>query len=198
MILVLAVVMGFTVALVKYRKDAIRRIVALPIRFSWLVLISLILQIPLLRAPGVMSQELRLQQALFVFSYGILLLFIWLNRHFPGILLAGLGILANLVVILANGAAMPITPQILVRINPGSQLQDWQVGLHYPGSKDIIRETEAIRLGWLGDVWVLTKPFPFPTAFSLGDLLIAGGIFWLLADLPYRKENSQKSKNENV
>ncbi|MBM3302525.1 MAG: DUF5317 family protein, partial [Deltaproteobacteria bacterium] len=32
----------------------------------------------------------------------------------------------------------------------------------------------------LSDIFVLPPPFPLPTAFSLGDALIAGGVFLLL------------------
>ncbi|NIV37679.1 MAG: hypothetical protein GWN58_52170, partial [Anaerolineae bacterium] len=92
----------------------------------------------------------------------------------------GLGVLCNLAVILTNGGFMPITPETLVRINPGSTLDQWTVGFHYGNSKDVILLAQDTFLWVLSDMLVLPPPFPWPTAFSIGDLLIAAGIVVLL------------------
>jgi hypothetical protein len=184
MILALAVAVGLAGALLRYRKDALNRIAALPLRFSWILILAIILQIPLLRAPAVPPHDLRLQQALLFLSYLLLLVFVFLNWRMSGILLAGVGMGLNLLAILANGGFMPVTAQTLVRINPGSQVQDWTVGMHYPGSKDVIRLPQEIYFWLFSDLLVLPPPFPLPTAFSLGDLLIGLGIVWTLVSLP--------------
>ena len=75
---------------------------------------------------------------------------------------------------------MPITPETLVQINPGTTEVQWPLGVHYGFSKDIILSQEATRLWFLSDILVVPPPFPWPTAFSLGDLLIAAGIIVLL------------------
>lgn len=184
MILSLAVVIGLFVALVRYRSEALNRISALPLRSLWIVLIAIILQIPLLRAPAVRPDLLGWQQALLILSYGLLLVFTWMNRHVIAIWMVGLGLISNLLVILANGGFMPISPQTLQKINPGSSIEQWQPGIHYPGSKDLIRVVQESRLWLLSDFLVVPPPFPLPFAFSLGDILIAGGIIWLLSNLP--------------
>ncbi len=125
---------------------------------------------------------MRAQQALFLLSHLLLLAFVWQNRRLAGIQIAGLGVICNLITILVNGGFMPITPHTLVQINPGSTLEQWPVGLHYGHSKDLILSRADIRLWLLSDILVIPPPFPWPTAFSVGDLLIAVGIVLLLAN----------------
>ena len=69
-----------------------------------------------------------------------------------------------------------LTPETLAHINPGSAPEQWLLGTHYSYTKDIILSKEASRLWVLSDILVLPPPFPRPTAFSVGDLVIAAGI----------------------
>ena len=180
MILALAVAVGLAVSLACHRSRAFRRIAAIPLRSAWLALLALALQWPLLRAPAGPVQRIGVQQALFLLSHLLLLGLVWRNRQLSGIRIVGLGVVCNLLVIAVNGGLMPITPEALVRINPGSTLAQWPISAHYGYSKDIILLKENVRLWALSDVLVIPPPFPRPTAFSLGDLLIAVGIVVLL------------------
>ncbi len=176
MILALAVVLGLFVALLRYRQQAFSHIAAIPLHSPWLALAAVVLQLPLLRAPAGPLQGLRLQQALFLASHLLLLAFVWRNRRVPGILVIGAGVFLNLAVILANAGLMPITPETLASINPGTTVEQWPVGTHYGFSKDVIRSQGDTHLWLLSDILVLPPPFPRPMAFSMGDLLIAAGI----------------------
>jgi hypothetical protein len=180
MILALAVVVGLVASLVHYGGRAFHRIAAIPLRSAWLALLAFVLQWPLLQAPAGPVQLIGMQQALFLLSHLLLLGFVWRNRQLPGIQIVGLGVACNLLVIVANGGLMPIAPRTLVQINPGSTLAQWPIGAHYGHSKDIILLQAEIRLWALSDILVIPPPFPRPTAFSLGDLLIAVGIVVLL------------------
>ncbi len=180
MILALAVALGLVLSLVRFRSRTVSRIASTPLRAAWLALIAVVLQLPLLKSSGGSVQRLGLQQMLFLVSHVLLLVFVWLNRRLVSILIVGLGVLSNLVVILVNGGWMPITPETLSQINPGSTPARWTIGAHYGGSKDVIRLREETRLWELSDRLVLPPPFPWPTAFSAGDLLIAAGIIVLL------------------
>jgi len=180
MILVLAVALGVVASLVRYRGRALEQIAAIPLRSAWLAPLAVVLQVPLLRAAAGPTQHLVWQQVLFLVSHLLLLILVWRNRRLAGMQLVGLGVICNLVVILANGGFMPITPETLVRINPGTTLEQWPLGLHYGFSKDVILLQAEIRLWPLADVLVIPPPFPWPTAFSPGDLLIAAGVVLLL------------------
>ncbi len=180
MILALAVVLGFAASLVRYRGRTFSQLAAIPLHSAWLALFALVLQWPLLRVPAGASKQLIVQQALFLLSHLLLLAFVWLNRRLIGIQIVGLGVICNLAAIVVNGGFMPITPETLVQINPGSTAEQWLVGTHYGYSKDVILSQEATRLWALSDILVLPPPFPWPTAFSVGDLFIALGIAGLL------------------
>ena len=188
MILAWAVVLGLLLSVARYRKDTFNRIAAIPLSSPWLVLLAVALQIPLLRSPTLPTEELVIQQILFIFSHLLLLIFVWLNRHLPGVLLVGLGVILNLAVILANGGFMPITPETLVEINPGTTINNWQEGLHYGYSKDVILSDKKTVLPILSDILVFPPPFPFLVAFSIGDIFIAIGIIALLLDIRFAKD----------
>jgi hypothetical protein len=180
MILAVAVVLGLLVSLVRYKTKAIDRIAALPLRSAWLALLALVLQYPLLLAPFGETQQVVLHQILFLVSHLLLLAFVWLNRSMVGIQIVGLGVVLNLAAILANGGFMPVSPEALVQINPGTSLEQFPTGLHYGYSKGIILARQETNLWLLSDILVLLPPFPWPTAFSLGDLLLAFGVGVLL------------------
>lgn len=180
MILVLAVVLGLFASLVRHRSRVFSQVARIQLEWAWLALLALALQWPLLRAPAGPASDLGIQQTLFLLAHLLLLAFVWRNRRLPGILVVGLGVVCNLLVILVNGGFMPITPETLVRINPVSTLDQWPVGTHYAYSKDIILEQGGSRLWVLADILTVPSPFPWPTAFSLGDLFIAAGIVLLL------------------
>lgn len=180
MILALAVALGLIASLMRHRGRAFRQIAAIPLRSAWLAVLAVFLQWPLLRAPGGPVQHIRTQQVLFLLSYVLLSLFVWRNRRLVGIQIVGLGVICNLLVILANGGLMPVAPETLTKLNPGTTSGQWLPGTHYGYSKDIILLPSETRLGVLSDILVLPRPFPWPTAFSVGDLLIAIGIIVLL------------------
>jgi hypothetical protein len=180
MILALAVVLGLAVSLARHRGRTLDRIAAIPLRSAWLALLAVGLQLPLLRAPMAPAGSIGLQMALFVASLVLLLVFVWRNRRLAGVLILGVGVICNLVVIVANGGFMPVAPETLVEINPGSTIEQWPEGVHYSNSKDVIRMRENTRLWVLSDVLVSPPPLPGAVAFSVGDLLIAAGIVVLL------------------
>lgn len=180
MILALAVVVGLMTSLVRHRDQTASHLAAVPLRSAWMALLAVVLQIPLFRSPFGTLEQVGFQQVLFLLSYLLLFGLVWRNRHLIGIWIVGLGVICNLVVIVANGGFMPVTPETLVQINPGSNLSQWPTGFHYGYSKDVILLREDTVLWVLSDMLVLLPPFPWPTAFSLGDLLIAAGIIVLL------------------
>ena len=121
------------------------------------------------------------------FSFFLFLAFVWLNRRLPGmpVLMIGLGL--NLIVMLANGGWMPISPQTASHLAGGDFVQPLSIGSRF-GQKDILLLPQDMHLEFLGDRFLLPDWFPYKVAFSLGDILIALGVFWLLAKQKSRTE----------
>lgn len=118
--------------------------------------------------------------AFLVSSQLVLLVFAWLNRKQPGFWLLGTGLFANLIVIIANGGLMPITPEMVRKLNPGAPEGSWAIGERLGNGKDIVLPAADTHLWFLSDRFYPPDWLHYSVAFSLGDVLIAAGAFWLL------------------
>ena len=123
-----------------------------------------------------------------VVSLILFLVFAWLNRQLPGMPILISGLLLNFVVIVANGGWMPISPQTAYLLAGKDILQFMNLGGRF-GEKDILLLTQNTRFEFLADRFLLPAWLPYKTAFSLGDIMIGLGAFWLLAQ-PAPKINS--------
>ena len=107
-------------------------------------------------------------------AFGILLVALWVNRSYPGLSLAFLGVLSNGLVILANGGFMPIWGPALstAGLTPADVTRSFHVVID-GGASEFLG-----RLLILGDV----IPFPFilQNVYSLGDLFLALGLAFFL------------------
>ena len=113
-------------------------------------------------------------------SQFILFFFAWLNRSLPGMLILIIGLILNLTVILANHGFMPVSPQTAARLVGEEAVGKLETGSRF-GLKDILLATEEIRLEFLSDRFLPPVWFPYQVAFSLGDVFLAFGAFWMLA-----------------
>jgi len=137
----------------------------------WLVLAALGLQLivfsplaPHLGAPTVVGLHL--------LSYALLLAFAVPNRHIVGILVTATGMTCNALVIVLNGGYMPATRSALrtaAQLYTGDTFGNSRLADH------------GTRLLFLGDVLAVPHALPFANVFSIGDVLVAGGVAILLA-----------------
>lgn len=131
-----------------------------------------------------------------VSTQAALLVFVWANRHLTGMKILGLGLLLNLLVIALNGGLMPLAPETAEALFPQLPASTWQTGFRPGRSKNIILPAGETRLAWLADALVLPAWFPWTRALSPGDLLIALGVFWLLAiEKPSRRKPAQEHRS---
>ena len=111
-------------------------------------------------------------------AFGLLLVALWANRGYPGMILVFIGILSNAIVIIVNGGFMPIWEPALIAA--GLTPADVTTGLHYilPPPLDA---NFLLHLGPFADV----IPIPLPiiqNVASVGDaFLMLGLAFFLFA-----------------
>jgi hypothetical protein len=55
-----------------------------------------------------------------------------------------------------------------------------ETGTRVLATKDIVLPRDETRLWFLSDIFVVLPPFPIPSVFSPGDVLIAAGMFLLV------------------
>lgn len=177
MILAAAVLAAVIIGLA--RGGSLRRLADLPLRWGWAAPFAFGLQIYLIYFPEPQSHGLFNPRVLIlIFSYALILGAVWQNRSLPGIWLIGAGFAANLSVMLLNGGYMPITGEALEQVGHSHQALGAAPGARVLGTKDILLPRDTTVAWWLTDIFVLPPPFPIPSVFSLGDLMIGLGAFW--------------------
>lgn len=160
----------------------------------WLVFLAFVPQL-LAFNPPIKSIQIPDQwvAVLLVSSQTILLVFAWLNRKVPGGWLLGLGLLLNYLVIVMNGGLMPISPETVQSLIPDAPQGTWQIGERLGKTKDIVLPTSAMWLAFLSDRFTLPAWINYKVAFSLGDVFIALGAFWLFWSIPDGKDGQKDS-----
>jgi hypothetical protein len=183
LILLLAVVAGLVAGGIRSLTTG-HRMAAPKLRYLWIVALAFIPQFFAfqLSATSVRFPDRWIPIAL-IGTQLLLLIFAAANIRQPGFWLLGLGLLLNLVVIIFNGGWMPISPETVARLAPDAPVGYWEIGERLAASKDKILALADTRLWFLSDRYVLPNWSPFRVAFSVGDLLIAGGAISFLWSL---------------
>jgi hypothetical protein len=184
MILLYAVLIGLVLGLLSGGRLA--PLGAARIRFWPVALAGLLFQValfssPLAAAVGVFGPSL------YVASTAVVLAALIVNLRQPGFALIILGSFLNLAVIMLNGGQMPASPEALTVLTgtPALPTTDF--------SNSMVAAA-GTPLWFLGDIFVLPRPFPFANVFSIGDVLIGlGGAIFIVrtmhqaADRPPRR-----------
>ena len=171
MLLLYAVVLGLLIGLLIGGRPA----ALATARFRWwgLALFGLLFQV-LLFGPPLATMVGDLGPALYVGSTGLVLIALLPNLRQPGFAILGLGALLNFAAISLNGGLMPAAPGAFEALNGVARVP----AEHFSNSH-LIGPTTL--LPWLGDIFVLPRPFPLANVFSLGDALIGlGGTLFIV------------------
>ena len=161
------------------------------LRYLWLIFLAFLPQFAILYIPALRPQVPDLWAGIFLTaSQALLLGFAWLNRKHPGMLVLLVGAAFNFLVMTANGGFMPINPQTASRLVPQEILADIPTGSRF-GVKDILLEPETTHFEILADRFLPPEWSAYQVAFSLGDVFLAVGVFWLLASQPQNALNQK-------
>lgn len=147
----------------------------------WLVFIGFLPQLIVIYLPGTRTLlSDRLAAASLLVSQILLLAFALINRRVAGMAILTCGVALNMAVMTANGGFMPVSPQTAGNLVPENVLLELRPGDRI-GPKDILLHPQETRFEWLADRFLLPGWILYQAAFSLGDVFIAFGVFWLFA-----------------
>jgi hypothetical protein len=114
------------------------------------------------------STPTKVASAIWLASYGLLVVMLLLNLRLAGTPLIALGLVSNVAAIVANGGLMPVR---------GSALE--AAGTDYQVHNNSIQLTEP-QLAPLVDRWAAPEWVPFANVYSVGDVLIGLGLVVVL------------------
>jgi hypothetical protein len=105
----------------------------------------------------------------------LLLAVVWFNRRIPGALIFGIGLALNLIVIVSFGGRMPVllphdvdpNSPVLALLRGG--LDPLHIALAHPQG-----------LWFIGDIFAIPGIGGHSSLVSIGDLLMAAGVAWLI------------------
>lgn len=166
------------------------RLARIPFRYAWLVPLAFLLQI-LIFSSSFEVWRGDITPWLYLLSILLLILAVALNLSLPGMKLLGLGLLLNLLVIMANGGRMPASLEGLAQAG----LVERAEAIRAVGSSsNLVALTGETRLPFLADIFFLPPWFPLRNVFSLGDVLIGLGAFFFIWQGMREKISSKAQK----
>ena len=167
--MILLAVLLLAVLTVPLAGGRIGQIADLPLRWGWAIVVSIGLQI--ITISFLPDRFGELPEWLHILSYVFAALFILANIRIPGMALLGLGALCNAIAIVANRGVMPASPSALE-------------GAGFESSGEGFANSTALEdpnLLFLGDIFYVPDSVPIlDNVFSVGDVLIAVGVFLLV------------------
>lgn len=113
--------------------------------------------------------------------YGLLVVFALSNRQVRGFKLMAIGLILNGAVVLSNGGFMPVEGSVLKEMGFLVSYESLSQ-LHIFAHRLVDESTQLV---YLGDIFHLAPPYPFPKSISIGDLVMGFGVLYHLST--YRK-----------
>ncbi len=140
------------------------------VRFHWVPLIAVGFLTQVVLFSGAVAERVGdLGPVIYVASTAMVAAAVIRNLRLPGMPLIVLGAASNLAAILANGGYMPAAPEALASLGKAAPVV-------YSNSSVVA----SPNLPWLIDRFALPHWLPLANVFSLGDLLLAIGVFILV------------------
>src|SRR5512147_2769601 len=155
----------------------LNNLASIRLRSAWLLVFAVVIRYgtEAVLDNGVEQAEL-LRLPLLTTAFALLLVALWINRSYPGLSLAFVGILFNAAVIVVNGGYMPIwVPSLRAA---GIQPDEISTTIHtlLPTNLDA---SFLLHLGPLADVIPIPLPF-IQNVASVGDAFLTAGLAFFL------------------
>jgi hypothetical protein len=194
MILLVAIVLGLAAGLARAWRGK-RPYQPYNLKYPWLVVIGFAPQFLAFNFHPTQTLFSRCASVALVSSQILLLTFAMANIKKIPFWALGFGLLSNFIVIAVNGGLMPIQPEVVQKLIPGPSTGLWAVGERLLTTKDIVLPLDVTRLWFLDDRFILPAWMNYPVAFSIGDILIAIGAFWLLWNMGSPNKEQKEISN---
>jgi hypothetical protein len=169
MLILIAAVVVAAVALL--RGGSLSHFVDLPLRWVPLVVAALALQLliftPFLKVPIIPV----LTAPLYVVSMILLIGWVAANWRIPGMAIMAVGLLLNVVAIVANGGHMPVAIGQATYAGMIDRYTSGELAVH----NNSIATAGPVRLWLLTDILALPAGVPLANVYSIGDVLLAIG-----------------------
>jgi Family of unknown function (DUF5317) len=153
----------------------LRNLARLELRWNVLILGSLAIQLFLFSGLTIPAPVVTVG---YVASGVLSLTWLGRNRDVAGVPCILAGGLSNFLAIVVNGGRMPVDASLLARARGADYVTALAAGRVTSNSSLADGHT---RLPWLTDRLLIPPPWPIPTVLSVGDLVIAAGVVWLIA-----------------
>jgi hypothetical protein len=153
------------------------------LRWGWLGVAALLAQIWAVYFAGPQATPGLARRVLLPLTFVLLLVFALRNWHLWGVRVMAVGFLLNLLAISSNGGLMPISPEEVASVNLLDRIENVQLGEPVPGSKGVLMAPREARLWFLSDIIVFPPRSPIARVFSVGDLLVLGGVVIACAEV---------------
>jgi len=148
---------------------SLARLAEIRLRAPWLFLAAIGLQVVAFPVAGLpWRTHETVASALWIASYGLLVVAAVLNIRLTGVPVVAAGMLLNLAAILANRGTMPVSYEAMRDAGRTVVTQANSTALPDPA------------LPWLIDRWAAPEWLPLANVYSVGDVVIALGTFVLV------------------
>ncbi|WP_278277839.1 DUF5317 domain-containing protein [Anaerovirgula multivorans] len=173
------IILGILVG--RFRGGKFKRLGTSLFKFSWIIFLSFALQLGIsimisLGHPFVIQYRM----ILYVLSYVLLFLALFLNMQFKCMWFIMIGAITNFAAIMLNGGSMPVDMGILER----NGFQNMLNSIRMEALPQYIPLEEAgLYTSYLGKRLSMPAMYPLKQIFSVGDLLMVIGIFFLIQNM---------------
>lgn len=165
--IVISLIVGFL------RKGSLKSLSHLKFRYGWIFPLLLGIEIFVFVMQNNISILGQLSGYIYIIIYILGLLFLILNRRNPGFIIIFLGVLLNFLPMVLNGGRMPVSLKATAAVLGPDYVNVLKHGLYAKHTA----LTNSTRLGFLGDIIPITKPYPKTQIISIGDIVMNIGIF---------------------
>ncbi len=175
-----------------FAKGRLSNLITIRFEKKWLILLAFAVQ--------ALTQVLGVNGVKWVSEYSVIIqiavyfLFIaalWVNRHYKGILVIGLGCALNVLVMMVNGGRMPVDEGLLAASDQVLFERLMNDGKH-------VAKGAATNLAFLGDIIPMPGILGYGTRIvSIGDIITAAGVFYLVFEVMRgKKQDSDDFANK--